>query len=101
MKDDTNDSRAPLFHPGRIVATPGAIEALGDDSALANAVALLDRHIAGDWGAICQEDSDTNARALARGGRLMSVYEGPDGAAIWIITEADRSATTLLLPDEY
>lgn len=101
METDKHDSRAPLFHPGRIVATPGAIQALGDESALANAAALLDRHMAGDWGAICQEDSDSNTLALARGGRIMSVYDGPDGATIWIITEADRSVTTLLLPEEY
>lgn len=100
--DNDSTYRAPLFRPGRIVATSGAIEALGGgDSALANAAALLDRHIGGDWGDLCQEDSETNARALARGGRLMSVYQGPDGAPVWIITESDRSATTLLTPDEY
>ncbi len=101
MKDDKHDSRAPLFHPGRVVATPGAIQALGDDSALANAVALLDRHMAGDWGDLCEEDSRANTDALRYGNRLVSVYATQSGARLWIITESDRSVTTLLLPDEY
>ena len=99
MKNDRHDSRAPLFHPGRIVATPGAMDALNDSPM--QAAALLDRHMAGDWGDICEEDSRANTDALRYGNRLVSVYATQSGARLWIITESDRSATTLLLPDEY
>lgn len=61
---------------------------------------LLDRHLAGDWGDVCAEDNHANELALREGSRLLSAYRLGD-VAIWIITEADRSATTLLLPSEY
>jgi hypothetical protein len=99
MKDDRHDSRAPLFNPGRIVATPGAMDALNDSPM--QAAALLDRHMAGDWGDVCDEDSRANTDALRYGNRLVSVYATQSGARLWIITESDRSVTTLLLPDEY
>lgn len=62
---------------------------------------LLNRHQHGDWGDIPPEDRDHNERALADGGRLMSVYALSTGAIIWIITELDRSVTNVLLPEEY
>jgi hypothetical protein len=99
MKDDRHDSRAPLFNPGRIVATPGAMDALNDSPM--QAAMLLDRHIAGDWGDVCEEDSRANTEALRYGNRLVSVYATQSGARLWIITESDRSVTTLLTPDEY
>jgi hypothetical protein len=99
MKDDKHDSRAPLFNPGRIVATPGAMDALNDSPM--QAAMLLDRHMAGDWGDVCDEDSRANADALRYGNRLVSVYATQSGARLWIITESDRSVTTLLTPDEY
>ena len=99
MKDDRHDSRAPLFHPGRIVATPGAMDALNDSPM--QAAMLLDRHMAGDWGDVCDEDSRANTDALRYGNRVVSVYATQSGARLWIITESDRSVTTLLLPDEY
>ena len=90
---------APLFHPGRIVATPGAMAAL-DDSPF-QAALLLARHVSGDWGDVCDEDSRANADALALGNRLVSAYATESHMRLWIITESDRSATTLLTPDEY
>ena len=87
------------FHLGQIAATPGVLAALDGDSSLA--ALLLTRHARGDWGDICEEDSALNNDALENGGRIMSVYKLFHGATVWIITESDRSVTTLLLPDEY
>ena len=82
---------------GQTVITPGAIEALSSGVVM-NA---LDRHSLGDWGDVCREDWEANERALKEGTRLLSVYHNDYGTRFWIITEADRSATTVLLPDEY
>jgi hypothetical protein len=87
------------FGPGSIVATPGALAALeasGDDP-----MAYLVRHIAGDWGDVDEHDRRENELSLTHGFRLLSVYTLKTGTKIWIITEADRSVTTVLLPDEY
>ena len=89
----------PLFPLGRIVATPGALEALtkaGDDARV-----FLNRHVIGDWGALSDEDARLNDEALAIGGRLLSAYSTSMGVKLWVLTEADRSATTILLPSEY
>lgn len=83
---------------GRVVATPGALEIVRDHSV--NVAQLVRRHAAGDWGTLCAEDRRANARALRTGARVMSVYETA-GGRLWVITEADRSATTVLLPSEY
>ena len=89
-----------LFPLGHIVATPGALSALGE--AGIEVQSLLDRHVSGDRGELTQEDKDENALSLERGFRILSAYVLPHtGQRIWIITEADRTATTLLLPDEY
>lgn len=88
-----------MFPFGRIVATPGALTAM--EEACIDGFALLARHRRGDWGAIDPEDVGLNEEALRTGARLMSVYPLPTGEVIWIITEADRSATTLLLPEDY
>jgi hypothetical protein len=61
----------------------------------------LRRHASCDWGELCAEDKASNDQALQYGGRLMSAYRTPTGVKFWIITEADRSATTTLLPEEY
>lgn len=83
---------------------------LGDIVATANAIArfpgetlehCLNRHSQGDWGKLDKEDKDANERALTLGGRLMSSYPIPDQGKLWIITEADRTVTTLLLPEDY
>ena len=86
-----------LFNPGTIVATTGALE-LADQGL--NLLAYLTRHLKGDWGELCPEDKAENNLSLRCGYRLLSSYETPLGK-LWIITEADRSATTFLLPDEY
>ncbi len=64
-------------------------------------LSFIQRHVSGDWGDICVEDRQANADALQYGYRLMSVYAITPSDKLWIITEADRSSTTLLLPEEY
>lgn len=89
----------PRFTLGRIVGTPGAIDALaeaGDD-----ARKFLRRHLRGDWGDVCEEDAQANDWSLANGERLFSAYHTSAGVKLWVITERDRSYTTLLLPSEY
>jgi hypothetical protein len=88
-----------LFKPGSIVATPGAIEAMENNNVLS--LDLLSRHLCGDWGVLPKEDVKANKDALKYGDRILSSYPLKDGERIWIITEADRSATTFLLPTEY
>ncbi len=87
------------FTLGQVVATPGALAALASSGQTSEA--LLTRHAQGDWGDLGEEDRQENDRSLVRGLRLVSAYALPDGTKLWIITEADHSATTLLLPDEY
>jgi hypothetical protein len=84
---------------GRIVATPGALAAL--ERANQSAALFLTRHAGGDWGELDRADIAENEYSMAHGFRLLSSYTTPLGEKLWIITEADRSATTLLLPDEY
>jgi hypothetical protein len=94
--------KRPLFPLGSVVATPGALDIL--DRHEINATTLLLRHKYGDFGTVCTEDQDSNMAAIQYGSRILSAYEiGPVGKVekIWIITEADRSVTTLLLPWEY
>lgn len=94
-----------LFALGQIVATPGALEATTHEQRLT----CLRRHVTGDWGAVCIEDRQTNDDAVREGARILSSYpldpakpcRGFGGNTLWIITEADRSVTTFLLPDEY
>lgn len=86
------------FPLGHIVATPGALAAIPEEEILA----ALARHHAGDWGEeLCPEDRQENERSLENGSRLLSAYRSTSGTRFWIITEADRSATTVLLPSEY
>ncbi|HBE69139.1 MAG TPA: type I restriction endonuclease subunit M [Planctomycetaceae bacterium] len=86
-----------LFPMGRIVMTKGIHLAIAADEML---TALL-RHANGDWGDVCDEDRRSNEEALERHFRLFSVYHASDKTKFWIITEADRSCTTILLPEEY
>ena len=87
------------FMLGRVVATPGALTAM-EQSRDAPAD-FVRRHERGDWGLVCPEDWARNDAALKDGLRVVSSYTLKDGEKIWVITEADRAATTLLLPDEY
>ena len=87
------------FSPGTVVATPGALEAFrvsGDDP-----FAYLVRHIGGNWGDVDEHDRKENELSLRHGLRLLSVYTLSTGIKFWVITEADRSVTTFLLPSEY
>jgi len=90
-----------LFSLGMTHSTPGARDLL--DAAAVAPAALLARHVAGDWGIVPPEDARENALSLRQGFRLVSSYPVGDDPAgrVWIITEADRSATLLLLPEEY
>ena len=92
--------RQPLFPLGQIVATPGALAAL--DKAGQTPVEFLARHVRGDWGDLCQEDRQENQFSLERGFRLLSSYRtNAQDLKVYVITEADRSVTTILLPEEY
>jgi len=86
----------PLFPPGRMVATPGALALLDETHK-----SPLELHLRGDWGDLRQEDKTENELSLKYGFRLMSSYPITDTEKLWVITEADRSVTTLLLPEEY
>jgi hypothetical protein len=89
-----------LFSPGKTVATP-AFLAMAEREGI-NPRDYLARHLSGDWGTASEGDKKENALALAQNFRIVSVYRTPDnGTIFWIITEADRSATTILLPSEY
>ncbi|MDN4059822.1 hypothetical protein QPK31_16475 [Massilia sp. YIM B02769] len=92
-------SNAMLFPLGDLVATPGALSVLEKNGVVP--MRLISRHMEGDWGDVPPDDVVANTDALRIHARLLSSYAFPDGARIWIITEADRSATTLLLPEEY
>lgn len=89
-----------LFPLGRVLATPGAIDLL--DRTGTNADDLLRPHLGGDWGVVSSADARTNNLAVVNGTRILSAYElGTRREKLWVLTEADRRATTLLLPCEY
>jgi hypothetical protein len=90
---------APLFPLGRIVATQGALRTL--ERAEQSPIEFLDRHATGDWGELDAEDKGENAFSARYGFRILSAYTTSAGEKLWIITEADRSVTTFLTPDEY
>lgn len=106
----TNSAR---FSLGQIVATPGALSLLQQTGF--SAAALINRHVHGDWGDCCNEDADENEFAVTRNLRILSVYRLVDAEklaatpkgkrsdlpTVWIITEADRSVSTLLRPEDY
>ncbi len=87
-----------LFPLGRCVSTPGALQHLG--ALGVSPLELLQRHVSGDWGELSVEDKRANERALLDGTRILSAYTYYC-IKFWVITEADRSATTILLPSEY
>ena len=93
-------SDGPLFPLGQVVATPGALEYCAKNNV--SPLTLIGRHHRGDWGDLCDEDRVANENALFAGGRLFSSYRvGVGGEKLYCITEWDRSATTLLLAQEY
>ena len=85
------------FQLGQIVATPNALEHLSQDDIRSGII----RHQAGDWGDLDGDDRKENDLSLERGTRLLSAYQASNGVTFWIITEADRSSTTVLLPEDY
>ena len=89
----------PRFSLGRVVATPGVLDALKDSGQ--SSFEFISRHARGDWGEVCADDAAANEQSLTDGSRLLSVYHTAKGVKIWVITEADRSATTVMLPEEY
>ena len=93
------DVKKPLFDLGQVVATPGALETFQE--AGQSPVEFLSRHVRGDWGVVDEHDQQANTDALQDGSRILSAYVLTTGVKIWIITEADRSSTCCLLPEEY
>tara|TARA_A100001391_G_scaffold65342_2_gene40962 strand:- start:2468 stop:2761 length:294 start_codon:yes stop_codon:yes gene_type:complete len=89
----------PLFPAGDIVMTQGVSDLI--QRGALNPSPYLQRHLAGDWGDLCDEDRRTNDAALKHDDRLFSSYQVTPALKLWIITEWNRSVTTLLLPDEY
>ena len=87
------------FQLGRVVATPGALRALERAEQLP--AEFLDRHVNGDWGEVPEEDKQENEFSVEHGFRIVSAYTTSAGEKIWVITEPDRSYTTILLPSEY
>jgi hypothetical protein len=93
------EARRPLFELGKVVATPAALKKL--EEAKLTPSDLLDRHVQGDYGDLHEEDREANENAVKDGDRILSSYPIPGHVRIWIITEADRSSTSLILPNEY
>lgn len=93
----TSDAYGPKFPLGSLVMTSGVDSALSaDDIAVA-----IGRHATGDWGEVDEDDWQANDLALTEGDRLLSAYTSTKGVSFWVITESDRSVTTVLLPSEY
>jgi hypothetical protein len=88
-----------FFTLGQVVATPGALALLEKHGK--SPAEFLARHSSNDWGDACSEDAEQNDRAAECGYQIMSVYKIAANASVWIITEGDRSATTVLLPEDY
>lgn len=94
MSDEKTAWKFPLGH---VVATPNALNTVP----FTEIHSALGRHARGDWGTLEQEDWNANERALRHGGRLFSAYRSSQNVKFWIITECDRSVTTILLPEDY
>jgi hypothetical protein len=93
------DMGEPRFKLGQVVATPSALEALEDAGQLP--AEFLRRHVAGDWGDVVADDRRENETSVANGFRILSAYKTTKGVRLWVITEADRTSTCILLPEEY
>jgi len=97
MRDTREEKRGADFRLGSLFITPGAQQALTHEEIMG----ALGRHCRGDWGDVSAEDQAENDLSVKEGFRILSAYRSRTGHKFWIITEADRSATTVLLPDEY
>jgi hypothetical protein len=89
----------PLFDLGRVVMTPGAMQLMQQHNL--DPFAFLFRHVRGDWGVVDKQDGKANDEAVVHGTRILSAYMLTPAERVWIITEADRSSTCILLPTEY
>lgn len=99
MSNAATAASTPLFPLGSLYATPGAFEALSKTGS--DALEFLRRHQYGDWGNLSDDDKRENDFSVSRSLRIFSAYHTTAGAKFWVITEADRRATTVLLPSEY
>lgn len=93
----SEEPQGPLFPLGQVVSTPGALAALGID----DIETALRRHVTGDWGEVSEADRKENDLSVREGFRVLSAYREKSDCRFWVITEADRSSTTVLLPEEY
>lgn len=98
-QDTAEPKKKALFELGQVVATPGALQALQE--ANQPPAEFLARHVTGDWDNLDPHDRQENERAVNEGRRVFSAYQTHKGVKLWVITEWDRSVTTLLLPREY
>ena len=96
---NTMANKKSLFPLGSVVATPAALELLEENGQTPSE--FISKHHSGQWGNLCDEDRQTNDAALKDGSRIFSSYNLNDGQKIWVITEADRASTCVLLPSEY
>ena len=104
MISESSDTAHPKFELGQIVATPGALDALEASNQAPSE--FLKKHLQLEQGDLCDEDHELNGEAVKDGSRILSAFKTTTGIKLWLITEAEndnghRSATTLLLPDEY
>jgi hypothetical protein len=97
MVQSSGSSDDRKFPMGLLVATPGVLSQIPQ----AEIQQALARHLSGDWGDICADDAQANEQALVDGTRILSAYHSVTGSKFWVITEADRSSTCVLLPEEY
>ena len=98
-ESEQENEQKPLFSLGQIVGTPGALDAM--ENAEQNPFELLARHVQGDWGDLDDEDKKENELSVNEGFRILSAYKLESGVKVWVVTEWDRSVTTILLPEEY
>ena len=104
MLDSNEENTRPLFPLGRVVITTNLQAKLRETNPErweAELIGLISRHTSGDWGDLDEDDKRQNDLALVRGFRIFSAYETVSDVKIWIISEADRSVTTVLLPEDY
>ena len=98
-REPDEEQPRPLFALGDIVGTPGALQAIQD--AGQHPLEFVIRHVTGDWGELPEEDVAQNERAVKQGLRIFSSYPLETGGKLWVVTEWDRSVTTLLRPEDY
>ena len=94
-----SNNNEPKFDLGQVVATPAAIQALEESGESADT--FIRRHHTGDWGDVCKDDAEANEEALQVAFRIFSVYHTANGVKLYVITEQDRSSTTILLASDY